>query len=283
MTRRTVRTASRRIYLGGRARARRITWPLRGVPDVIIVGAMKAGTTSLAHHLEQHPQLCPAFKKEVHFFDGGADPDDDTFERGASWYRSHFPIRHRTRHGTLMFEASPLYLFSPLAAGRIRELLPQARLIALLRHPTDRAISHVRHEQRTGTEPLDLAAALAAEDDRLAPSLRDRDFSTFEFLHYSYERRGRYDEQLRRYSELFPDRQILAIDSETFFTDTRSTLARVFDFLGVDDRSDTIDLTPQNMSPVATPVDPGLRSELDAHFEPHIHALYELLGDDFGW
>ena len=72
---------------------RRRTWRRRVLPDAIVIGAMKSGTSSLASYMSQHPQLHPACRKEVHFFDGGHLPDLDTFELGLPWYRAHFPFR----------------------------------------------------------------------------------------------------------------------------------------------------------------------------------------------
>ena len=98
------------------------------MPDFIIIGAMKSGTTSLFHYLRQHPSLTPSYKKEVHFFDGGRKPSADNYEKGKSWYQSHFPLKWSVRNDRKTFEASPLYIFNPLAPQRIYELLPDAKL-----------------------------------------------------------------------------------------------------------------------------------------------------------
>ncbi|HUQ00163.1 MAG TPA: hypothetical protein VM093_06855, partial [Aeromicrobium sp.] len=86
----------------------------RALPDFIIIGAMKSGTTSLFTYLSQHPQLIAASRKEVHYFDGGLNPAKDNYAKGTAWYREHFPRKREMAAGQKAFEASPLYIFNPL-------------------------------------------------------------------------------------------------------------------------------------------------------------------------
>ena len=83
------------------------TWRNRQLPDVIIIGAQKSGTTSLYYYLSQHPHLMLSYKKAVHFFDGGLNPNVDNFNKGQAWYRSHFPLKRNTNNNQKVFEASP--------------------------------------------------------------------------------------------------------------------------------------------------------------------------------
>ena len=131
----------------------------RPLPDFLILGAQKAGTTALYSYLRKHPSIIGPSWKEVSYF-------DRHYARGPAWYRGNFPNKLRTR-GALVGEASPSYLFHPLGPRRVRELVPEARLVALLRDPVDRALSHYNHERALGREPLSFEDALAAEDDRL--------------------------------------------------------------------------------------------------------------------
>ena len=146
------------------------TAPWRALPDFIIIGAQKCGTTTLFDLLEQHPLLAPSYKKEIHYFDGGLDPRIDTFKKGLSWYRGHFPLKS----GKLTFEASPLYLFNSLCAERIKRAVPDVKLIVLLRNPTDRAISHYFHSLRAGDERLGIAEALKSEERRLERLIQEK-------------------------------------------------------------------------------------------------------------
>jgi hypothetical protein len=138
----------------------RVTARWRCLPDFIIVGAQKAGTTSLYHYLRRHRQIRMSWVKEVHYF-------DNNFHKGDFWYRSHFPIDTRSTNGYLVGEASPYYLAHPHAPARISKLLPSARLIVLLRNPRDRAISHYFHQKRAGIETLPMMEAFVKEEERI--------------------------------------------------------------------------------------------------------------------
>ena len=115
----------------------------RQLPDFLVIGTKRGGTTSLWRYLIQHPlvpRLFPAWNtKTSHYF-------EENWHRGEQWYRSHFPTDRRRqamerRHGAppRVGEAAPLYMFHPLAPGRVHDLMPQARLIVLLRDPVERA------------------------------------------------------------------------------------------------------------------------------------------------
>ena len=146
--RKVARTA---IWGFGRATSR---W--RPLPDFLVLGAQKAGTTALYAYLRWHPGITGPSWKEVSFF-------DRHWWRGPAWYRGQFPLRSGTR---LVGEASPSYLFHPLAPERVRALVPDARLVALVRDPVARAYSHYQHEVALGREPLSFEDALAAEPER---------------------------------------------------------------------------------------------------------------------
>lgn len=263
-------------------RYRRATWRGRPLPDFIIIGAQKAGTSSLFAYLSQHPQLLPSYAKEVHFFDGGLNREVDNYRKGAPWYRAHFPVRGAGAREKA-FEASPLYMFNPLVPGRMFRLIPEVKIIALLRNPTRRAVSHYFHVRRRGQEPLPIHEALRAEEWRLAPVLGREDYKSETFIRHSYKSRGLYREQLERFLEHFPRRQLLALCSEEFFGSPEATLRRVFEFVGVDAAFSVPDLSPRNTSGGKGEVEPKVYKYLDDYFRPHNKALYELLGEDYGW
>jgi hypothetical protein len=259
------------------------TWQARELPHFIIIGAQKGGTTSLYFYLSQHPQLVPSFKKEVHFFDGGTDPDVDSFSKGMPWYRAHFPLRFALGRLRRTFEASPLYLYSPLAPRRIHEHMPRVKLIALLRNPTDRAIAHYFHERRKHREPLPLLEALQQEEERLGPALEQGDYKSAAYRHCSYKRRGLYKLQLERYFKFFSREQMLILSSESFFAHPRASLKRLFEFVDVNSEARIPDLTPRNVGANRGQINPGVLEYLDNYFKPHNRALYEFIGEDYGW
>ncbi len=264
-------------------RYRRLTWRRRTYPSVIIIGAQKSGTSSLFAYLGQHPMLIPSNVKEVHFFDGGLDPNVDNFEKGTSWYRAHFPPRQQITDDCRSFEASPLYMFNPLASERIHNLLPSVKLIALVRNPTERAISHYFHEKRLGWESLSIEDALRAEEERLELAIRNMEYRSVEYVHHSYKSRGRYAEQLVRYYSRFPRDQILVLRSEDLFGNPASTLEMIYDFVDVDNRFKNADLEPWNVGKNRSDVDASIYEYLDDYFRPHNQKLYDLVGQNMGW
>jgi len=262
---------------------RKLTAGTRVLPSFIIIGTQKGGTTSLFHYLSQHPQLVPSYRKEVHYFDGGLKPQRDNFSRGERWYKSNFPLRRHVAVDQQTFEASPMYIFHPLAAQRIQDLLPKVKLILLLREPTERALSHYFHQSRKGRESLAVMDALKGEEDRLAPALEKEDYNDPSFRHFSYKQRGYYAEQIARYQTRFPKENILVLGSEQFFADPHTALKRVFDFVGVDAGFQVANLSARNVGSNRESVDADVYQYLQDHFRPHNEALFKLINNDFGW
>lgn len=262
---------------------RKATQRRRALPDFIIIGAQKAGTTSLFQYLAQHPKLIRGKKKEVHFFDGGKDPASDVYHQGLPFYRAHFPLSSQLEDYQKVFEATPIYLFHPMAPQRLYETLPQAKLIVLLRNPTDRAISHYFHSRRRGREPLPIADAMRAEDERLKQTFEQERYDDPSFRFYSYKNRGLYERQLRRYLRYFSRRQLLILDSKELFAHPRQALSKVFEFVGVDSDFKINDLRPRNAHEKPEPVPLAVREELNNFFQPFHQPLYELVERDFGW
>ncbi|MDH3921614.1 MAG: sulfotransferase domain-containing protein [Desulfobulbaceae bacterium] len=262
---------------------RQATWSRRSLPDFIIIGAQKSGTTSLNYYLGQHPRLYRSCKKEIHYFDGGRRPVIDNFARGPEWYRAHFPFSGRLGADSRTFEASPLYMFNPLAARRIFDTIPDVRLIAVLRNPTERAISHYFHEKRKGREPLPMLEAMQQEEERLLPVIADKDYKSNTFIRYSYKSRGLYRQQLERFLEYFPRQQMLVLDSKELFVEPYKALEQVFEFIGVDAGFRVKKIRPRNVGKNRTEVTPAVYEYLNEYFLPHNQELYDLLGKDFGW
>jgi len=146
---------------------RRISGLLRTLPDFLIIGAAKSGTTSLYGLITAHPDVLAARTKETHYFNF-----QHNVWMGMWWYRGHFPsilkkryIAKRRGRRVLSGEASPSYLSSHTTPARIRAALPDARLIVILRNPVDRAYSRYNQNLRTQRESLAFEDAIAAEED----------------------------------------------------------------------------------------------------------------------
>jgi Sulfotransferase domain len=202
------------------------------MPDFLIVGAQKSGTSSLYYYLAQHPQVVTVPHKEIQFF-------SVHYAQGWDWYRSQLglnsPDRTDEPADKLYGEATPYYLFHPLVPQRVYQHIPQVKLIILLRNPVDRAISHYHHEVKLGFERATLEEAIALEPDRLrgeiAKMTADPTYHSHNLQHYSYRSRGLYLEQLQRWMAYFPREQVLVLNSEEFYQQPSKILARVLDFL----------------------------------------------------
>jgi hypothetical protein len=255
------------------------------LPDFLILGAHKAGTTSLYSYLSQHPQVLPASRKELHFF-------SKHFARGAGWYRRRFPKRarmkrrrNRTGLKVICGEATPYYLFHPHAPARISRLLPNARLIVLLRDPVARAFSHYQHECRLGHETLSFDEALARESSRvdaeLAHMLRDPAYYSFNHQHFAYRLRGVYVDQILAYRRLFAPEQMLILSSDQLFQDPQTAYSMTLRFLGLQDAR-LKHANPMNAGAYDRHAIP-MRDDLENFFRPHNRRLYDLLQCDLGW
>jgi len=260
------------------ARWRKTTGWSGSLPDFIVVGTQKGGTTELYDQLAQHPQIAPSFAKEVHFFDAN-------YNKGINWYTSFFPPAAGAPSACITGEASPCYLFHPHVARRVYATLPNVKIILLLRNPADRAYSHYQHELRLGFETLSFEQALEAEPIRLkgekARMLTDKHYYSEKYMHYSYQCRGIYIDQVQSWFEAFPQEQILLLRSEDFFSNTPSVMSQVHTFLGVND-AQIKRVNPHKSFPYPK-VDPNLRRRLLETFEPYNQKLYDYLGRDFCW
>jgi hypothetical protein len=250
------------------------------LPDFLIIGAQKCGTTYLYDELVKHPNIAVARTKEIHFFDAH-------FAKGVAWYRTFFP-RHRQdrlQRPVLTGEASPSYLFYPHTARRVYELVPHVKVIVLLRNPVDRAYSHYNHEVRLGFETLSFEDAIEKENERLLGEL-DKTFSDETYyghnlMHYAYLARGIYVDQIRVWRQFLPKEHILVVRSEDFYGQPTNTIRQVQAFLGLPDRE-----SQQQGKPKVFPypkMSAKTRQNLLDHFKPHNQRLNEYLGVDFGW
>lgn len=179
------------------------------LPNFLIIGAMKSGTTSLHAYLSHHPQIFMSREKELRYFvDGG------NWDLGPAWYESQFA---GSTGAVAIGEASPLYSKFPLhprAPARIRDLIPDVRLIYLLRHPIERIRSHYQHSMFAGRAKGQIEEVIFKSPDYVLTSL--------------------YAFQIEQYLEFFSLEQILLITSEDLKRKREETLRRMFRFLDVD-------------------------------------------------
>ncbi len=268
-------TATRRLW-------RLATAPVRTLPDFLIIGAQKCGTTFLYQLLVQHPHVKPAFVKEVHYF-------DLNFKRGHNWYRSHFPLQINNSRKYITGESSPYYLFHPHAARRASAVVPDAKLIVLLRNPVDRAYSHYQHQvqrvKEDARETLTFEEAIEAEE-RILPvevskMIQDEHHESLGHRTRSYLSRGIYVDQLLAWSSFFQRRQMLILKSEDLFGGTTTALEGMLDFLEIPHWAPETYSIPNKREYAG--VSPIIRQRLDEYYKPYNQRLYEYLGADLGW
>jgi Sulfotransferase domain len=237
------------------------------LPDFVIIGAQKCGTTAFYGLLTRHPNVEPAAVRELHYFDR-----PNRFEKGTDWYRQCFPPpQWKNGRRSITGEKTPYYLFHPPVPKRMAEVIPRVRLIVLLRNPVDRAYSQYHHDTRTmqvskRTAPRTFEEAIEQQDS-------------------SYLSRGIYVDQLLRWFELFSREQMLILKSEDFFERPVETLKVVLTFLDLPDwQPEASELQQRrHAGTYKQKMDPSTRRRLEAYFEPHNQRLYEYLGVDFGW
>lgn len=237
-------------------------------PHFIVIGASKCGTTSLYKYLGQHSQVLPPINKEIDFF-------NFNYEQGKDWYFAHFLVLPQEQ-GFITGEASPSYFSYPNVDRRIRELIPQIKLIVLLRNPVERVISHYHHCIREGAERDSLESALNSEL-KIIKKATPSQLSYFE----GYLGIGLYVYKLRRWLSLFPPEQFLIIRSEDLYENPPEIMAQTYDFLNI---------THQNMqnyeqynSGSYKLKEESLRMQLNKFFKPYNQQLEILLHRKFNW
>lgn len=258
------------IWTFGRATSR---W--RPLPGFLVIGAQKAGTTALYAYLRWHPEITGPSWKEVSFF-------DRHWWRGEAWYRGQFPLRPS---GRLVGEASPSYLFHPLAPERARALVPEAKLVALLRDPVERAYSQYQHEVALGREPLSFEDALDAEEERTRGEVErlvaDPHYFSRAWWDHTYAARGLYAEQLERWLAVYPREQLLVLTTDELGERTAKTYAAVLSFLGAAPHA--LEEYPRVFDRDYAPMRPETRAALAERFAEPNRRLETLLGRTLGW
>ena len=282
--------SARRRIVRARLGLRGLTGRFRSLPDFMIIGGMRCGTSSLYKYLAYHPAVAPPLRKEIHYL-------TVDYARGERWYRSHFPTNARKRVSRLVrarplqtFEATPDYLFHPYAAERAARLVPEARLIAVLRDPVARAISHYVHNVGWGKESLPIGEALLREEDRISEDLErlradPLDFC-FDYRLYSYVARGIYVDQLRVWERYYPRDRLLVLNSEDLYRRPAETYREIVEFLELPswqpNRFPNFDQRWGGDKPEVEVPD-EVRDWLGERFAPHNRRLYDWLGRDLGW
>lgn len=250
-----------------------LTSPIRTLPDFIVMGFPKCGTTSLYAYLTEHPQIGAAFQKEIFFFIWHT-------KKGMLWYRANFPtvidkaLHERGGKKFLTGEATPSYILYPETYEKIRKMNPKVKLILMLRNPVDKAFSNFNHLMKEG---------LAGEGGIEGAIKRDLQGQAKERTPFhSIVSSGIYVDYIRKLHEVFPREQVLIVRSEDFFSDPRAVTGKCFRFLGLMDHP-LEEYKNHNPGGYGKDADSPERKMLADFYRPHNKRLYDYLGVDFGW
>ena len=267
-------------------------------PYFLILGAQKAGTVSLYRYLASHPNIVPAIRKEIGFFD-----QDTLFSRGYDWYQSQFPARESVGD-RVTFEATPEYLYYPAVASRLYSYDPGIKLIVLLRNPIERAISAWNMYRDLRLNQPDYLRSLLPECDQGARKMINTMLASDSFpdaeeamrteineilagvavLDPGYVQRGLYCEQLQRYFRYFDREQIAIVESARLKAEPTAVLNELVQFLELPAHDwHNTDLSLHHVGEYDSPISPSTHELLRDFYRPHNERLYELLGRDLGW
>ncbi len=286
-----IRKQTKHIYETTSQIYRTTTSPMRIMPDFIIIGVARGGTTSLYNYLIEHPNIGSAAKKEVHFF-------DYHFQKGMSWYRGHFPYSMRKYYEEnirkldfITGEASPYYMYHPYAPERVAKALPQVKLLVVLRNPIERAFSHYSWEVSWGNETLSFEEAIDREEERIQQDLPIlAHHYGHNHQHFSYISRGLYADQLETWFKFFPREQFLILKSEDMYAEPAAIYKQAIEFLGVPyvvpkelAKEYKQYNQPKQASSTKVKLKPATRERLVEYYKPHNERLSTLVGRDFDW
>ena len=264
-----------------------ILGPLHTLPDFLIIGSAKCGTSSLYEYLIKHPNIESAIGKEINYF-------DMQYEKGINWYKTYFPSLIQKDVSKNIFskklitgEATPRYIDHPLAIKRIKNDLPNVKLIVMLRNPIDRAYSHWNMMVTHKHENLSFEEAINKEKQRILGLYKkmetDQRFYSKEYFWYGYLERSTYINRLKKWFEYFPREQFLILKSEELFNDPNNTYKKVLEFL----KLEKVDLenykTFRKGKYKKEKMNSETRKKLIEYFQPYNMELYKLLNDNLGW
>ena len=266
---------------------RRITSKNRLLPDFVVIGAQKCGSTSAFRYLVQHPQILASLKKDVRYF-------SENIDKPLSWYKGHFPtqveknMREKKLGKTCITgEATPSYIFCQPAAKKLYEMNPYMKIIALLRNPVDRSFSDHQYGLKRGASNVvgkDFGDRIRAEIEYLNTGNNLEEMFSSEDSYQRIEDHslllgmGLYYYQLKNYYDVFPKENIRVYRSEDFFADPAAVLSNMLDFLGLDP-FDFPDLRVFNQNKHGKQMDEEMEQLIGEFFEPHNEKLYGLLGE----
>ena len=261
-----------------------VTNQIRVLPDFVVIGSSKSGTTSLHYYLIQHPSIIA--ERNVHFF-------EYIHTNSIEWYRAHFPTKAYKnfkkiirKEKLIVGEQTATYLFHPLVPKRIHATMPNVKLIVILRNPVDRAYSNYQHQVKEGIEKRTFEDAIKSELKRIEISKKEPEYkiNNDDFNNhviFSYLRHGIYVDFIKAWMEFFTKDQFLILPTYELDNNHVKFLKQVFNYLNVPNFK-IKSLERQNVGEYKK-LDKSTRQFLIDYYRSHNERLFKLLGKKFDW
>ncbi|WP_419174083.1 sulfotransferase domain-containing protein [Desulfosediminicola sp.] len=244
--------------------------PFKRIVDFVICGAQKGGTTALDEYLREHPEICMANKKEVHYFD-----NEKYFVNGNPNYSKYHAFFSPNKMHKVLGEATPVYMYWGNSSKRIFEYNPKMKLIVILRNPIERAYSHWNMQRSKKVDNLPFIDAINTESERCREAL------PYQHKKFSYIDRGHYLDQLRKIWIHFSREQVLVLKNEDLKQNPNGTLNQVAEFLGIS-QFHSIEGKNVHSRPYVSHMTKEEREFLKSIFHPEIKQLEKELNWDCG-
>ncbi len=255
-----------------------ITAAQRKLPDFLVIGGKRCGTTTLFEFLRQHQMIAEPVIDHMGFF-------DDNYSIGINYYKSFFPIKTEETAKKLDYDVTTSYLTSPFVAERVAKEIPNVKIIVLLRNPTSRAWSDYNASQKKDASEEEFQTYIDDELQELEASdfeekVSKNDYNMSEPFS-NFIKKGLYSVYLKKWLKLFPRKNFLFISTESFSNDENKVFKQIFDFLGLSNFE--IHKLQRMSKGNYEKLNPKIKNKLDLFFAPHNDELFKLINEKYDW
>ena len=261
-----------------------ITGFIRVIPDFLVIGAKRCGTTSLYQHLSEHPCISRSPRDNIGFF-------NENYHLGINWYKSLFPTvfykkkMESKNKQCLFFDVTSTYMEEELTAKNVYEVNPNQKIIVILRNPVDRAYSHYHVNVKEKSEKRSFEDAVFEEMNRIKSERiiqnKNKNLRVFTPNNIHYLKKGFYALQLKSWFKIFPREQILVLSTEEFQEDQNLIYKKIFDFLNIPNMK--IKSTEKMEKGNYIPMKHDTQNLLLDYFRQYNYELFELINSEFDW
>lgn len=255
-----------------------ITSSFRVLPDFIIIGAKRCGTTTLYENLAEHPCIEKSSHDNIGFF-------NDNFHLGINWYKSHFVTINKKNEIMKKFgkfatyDVTTSYIRNPELAIKIKTKIPNSKIIAILRNPVDRAFSEY-NENKKNKSNIDSFEKIVIEELNEYSKISNNEINLI-IKKLNLVGKGLYQKQLKKWFEVFSKESILILSTEEFENKPDITYSKIFHFLELPEYQ--VKNTKKFNKNSYPKMDDKIRKKLEEFFEPHNHDLFNLINQNFDW